>query len=249
MNVLIVEDDESVARFLKQAVSEAGYAAQVVGDGLVALDAAQTMVYDLILLDRMLPGMDGFEVCRRLRSAQIATPILLITARDTLEDKIEGLDSGADDYVVKPFQVGELLARVRALLRRGTSSPTILRAADLNLDPATRRVTRGGKSVSLSATEYSLLEYLMRNVGRVLTRSMILDHVWQYDFDGNDNVLDVYISYLRSKIDRGRTNPLIHTVRGVGYRLEADVDDSDLPTGVSAGTVRSGAARGDSHGS
>jgi len=249
MNVLIVEDDESVARFLKQAVSEAGYAAQVVGDGLVALDAAQTMVYDLILLDRMLPGMDGFEVCRRLRSAQIATPILLITARDTLEDKIEGLDSGADDYVVKPFQVGELLARVRALLRRGTSSPTILRAADLNLDPATRRVTRGGKSVSLSATEYSLLEYLMRNVGRVLTRSMILDHVWQYDFDGNDNVLDVYISYLRSKIDRGRTNPLIHTVRGVGYRLEADVDDSDLPTGVSAGTVRSGAARGDSHAS
>ncbi len=230
MNVLIVEDDESVARFLKQAVSEAGYAAQVVGDGLIALDAAKTMVYDLILLDRMLPGMDGFEVCRRLRAAQIATPILLITARDTLADKIEGLDSGADDYVVKPFQVGELLARVRALLRRGTSSPTILRAADLILDPATRRVTRGGKSVSLSATEYSLLEYLMRNVGRVLTRSMILDHVWQYDFDGNDNVLDVYISYLRSKIDRGRTNPLIHTVRGVGYRLEADAEDAGEQT-------------------
>jgi DNA-binding response OmpR family regulator len=167
----------------------------------------------------MLPGMDGFTVCRRLRAAQVMTPILIITARDTLEDKLAGLDGGADDYIVKPFQVAELLARMRALLRRGSSSPAILQVADLTLDPATRQAMRGGKAIALSGTEYALLEYLMRNAGRVLTRSMILDHVWQYDFDGNDNVLDVYISYLRRKIDKGHTQPLIHTLRGVGYKM------------------------------
>ena len=220
MNVLIVEDDDSVARFLRETVTEAGYVCQVVGDGLVALELARTVEFDLILLDVMLPGMDGFNVCRRLRASHIATPVLILTARDTLEDKIGGLDDGADDYIVKPFQIGELLARMRALQRRGASSATVLRVADVVLDPSSRKVTRAGKVLALSATEYSLLEYLMRNTGRVLTRSMILEHVWDYNFEGNDNVLDVYISYLRSKVDRDREHRLIHTVRGVGYRMD-----------------------------
>lgn len=224
MNLLIVEDDESVARFLKQAVAEAGYAAQVAGDGPTALALALTGDFDLILLDVMLPGLDGYTICRRLRNANIATPVLILTARDTLEDKIEGLDSGADDYIVKPFQVAELLARVRALLRRSAFSPAVLRVADLTLDLASRQAVRAGKAISLSATEYALLEYLMRNAGRVLTRAMILDHVWQYDFEGNDNVLDVYISYLRGKIDKGYSSPLIHTIRGVGFRMSANHD-------------------------
>ncbi|MCE1246789.1 MAG: response regulator transcription factor [Firmicutes bacterium] len=219
MNILIVEDDESVARFLKQATTEAGYRPQVVSDGIDAFNTARLIKFDIILLDVMIPGMNGFEVCRRLRVSGVDTPILILTARDSLEDKVEGLDSGADDYIVKPFQVAELLARTRALLRRGTSSPAILSVADLILNPATRQLTRAGKTINLSATEYTLLEYLMRNAGQVLTRSMILEHVWQYDFEGNDNVLDVYISYLRSKIDKGSPITLIHTIRGVGYRM------------------------------
>ena len=227
MKVLIAEDDNSVSRFLLQAVTEAGYAAQCAIDGPTALENALTGLNDLILLDVMLPGMDGFEICRRIRSARISTPIMMITARDATEDKIAGLDCGADDYIVKPFQLGELLARMRALLRRGEATFARIEVADLSLDPSNRRVTRGGKVVALSVTEFSLLEYLMRNAGRVVTRSMILDHVWQYDFDGNDNVLDVYISYLRSKIDRTHS-PLIHTVRGVGYRLEALENRHDI---------------------
>lgn len=222
MNTLIVEDDLSVARFLKQAMTEAGYRTQVANDGITALDLAKSAEFDLILLDVMLPGVDGFEICRRLRASKVMTPILILTARDTLEDKIEGLDSGGDDYIVKPFQIGELLARARALLRRGVPSPTVLQVGDLTLDPASRKAVRAGKTVDLSATEYALLEYLMRNAGRVLTRSMILEHVWEYDFDGNDNVLDVYISYLRRKIDRTHSTVLIHTVRGVGYRMGSD---------------------------
>jgi DNA-binding response OmpR family regulator len=219
MKILIVEDDESVARFLKQATSEAGYIPHLADDGQTALEMAQQMPFDLILLDVMVPRLDGFEICRRLRAAHVATPILMITARDTLDDKVKGLDTGADDYIVKPFQVAELLARVRALLRRGASGPPVLRVADLTLDPVSRQVTREGAAIALSATEYALLEYLMRNAGRVLTRSMLLEHVWQYDFEGNDNVLDVYISYLRRKVDRGRERALIHTVRGVGYMI------------------------------
>ncbi|HZP84371.1 MAG TPA: response regulator transcription factor [Chthonomonadaceae bacterium] len=226
MRVLIVEDDASVARFLTQATDEAGYATQAIGDGLTALAKAMTDAFDLILLDVMLPGLDGFTICRRLRAAKVTTPILIITAKDTLEDKIEGLDSGADDYVVKPFQIGELLARARALLRRSASWPTALRVADLTLDPQTRQATRAGKAIRLSATEYALLEYLMRHAGRVLTRAMLLEHVWQYDFNGNDNVLDVYISYLRSKIDRGRNPALIRTVRGVGFRMDTGSDET-----------------------
>jgi len=222
MKALIVEDDDSVGRFLERAMGEAGYAVQLANDGSLALDMARATDFDLILLDVMIPSVDGFEVCRRLRASKVRAPILIITAKDTLEDKIEGLDSGADDYIVKPFHVAELLARARALLRRGVSSPAVFSVGDLTLDPATRQAVRAEKTIHLSATEYALLEYLMRNSGRVLTRSMILDHVWQYDFGGNDNVLDVYVSYLRSKIDKGYPSPLIHTVRGVGYVMSAD---------------------------
>ncbi len=221
MTILIVEDDESVARFLTRALSEAGYAVRVSHDGSEALNILLASEFELVLLDVMLPGISGFEVCRSARSAGITIPILLITARDALEDKIEGLDSGADDYIVKPFQLGELLARIRALLRRRTEQSTMLKVADLTLDLSTHRAQRGSQTIHLSATEFTLLEYLMRNSGRVLSRAQILDHVWQYDFDGNDNVLDVYISYLRTKLDKGTLQPLIHTVRGVGYRLEA----------------------------
>jgi len=219
VKVLIVEDDESVARFLKQATAEAGYTVEARSDGVDAVHTAKSFPFDMILLDVMLPGIDGFEVCRRLRAANIMAPILIITARDTLEDKLAGLDGGADDYIAKPFQVAELLARMRALLRRGATTPTVLRVADLTLDPATRQAQRAGQMIALSGTEYTLLEYLMRNTGRVLTRCMILDHVWEYDFEGNDNVLDVYISYLRRKIDKGHAQPLIHTIRGVGFRM------------------------------
>lgn len=221
MEVLIIEDDRSVAGFLRQAASEAGYTVEVAETGPVGLELASSAKFDLILLDLTLPRMDGLEVCRRLRGAHVSTPILIITARDTLEDKLAALDGGADDYIVKPFEVAELLARMRALLRRAQPSPTMLQVGDLILDPATRGAKRGGEPIRLSATEYTLLEYLMRNAGRVLTRAMILDHVWQYDFGGSDNVLDVYIGYLRRKIDRGQEQPLIHTVRAVGFRLGA----------------------------
>lgn len=219
MNVLIVEDDESVARFLNQAMSEAGFVPKSTGNGLQAIEIARSESFDLFLLDVMLPGIDGFEIVRRLRSAGIQTPVLMLTAKDMTEDKVTGLDSGADDYLAKPFQVSELLARVRALLRRGVASPGTLKVGNLSLDPMTRKVVSDERLVYLSATEYSLLEYLMRNAGRVLTRSMLLQHVWNYDFDGNDNVLDVYISYLRKKLDRGVSPSIIQTVRGIGYRM------------------------------
>ena len=221
MTVLIVEDDSSLARMLQQAVQEAGYLAHVEHNGTAALEQATSRHFDLILLDVMLPGLDGIEVCRRLRASQIMSPVLMITARDSVDNKVEGLDSGADDYIVKPIAIRELLARIRALMRRGASTPSVLRVVDLTIEPASRRVTRGDKTISLSATEYALLEYLMRNVGRVLTRSTIMEHVWQYDFDGNDNILDVYIGYLRNKIDRNFEPALIRTVRGVGFCIDA----------------------------
>jgi len=222
VNILIAEDDESVARFLRQALREAGYVTQCTGDGPEALELALAFDFDLVLLDVMLPGMDGFQVCEQLRGRGCAAPVLILTARDALEDKIQGLDRGADDYLVKPFQVGELLARTRALLRRRHHPPTPLQVADLVLNPAARQASRAGRKIHLSATEFALLEYLMRNEGRVLTRAMILEHVWQYDFEGNDNIVEVYVSYLRSKIDRSHPCKLIHTVRGMGYRLSGD---------------------------
>lgn len=219
MRIFVIEDEEIVARFVKQALEESGYTVETAADGQSALERAGAGDFDAILLDVMLPQLDGFTVCRRLRTRGIETPILMLTARDTLEDKIEGLDAGADDYIVKPFLVPELLARLRAMLRRHAGSPAQLKVADLILDPATRTATRAGEKILLSATEYALLEHLMKHAGRVLPRAAILDHVWQYDFAGNDNVLEVYISYLRRKIDRGHELKLIHTVRGAGYRL------------------------------
>ncbi len=218
MNLLIVEDDESVGRFIVQATSEAGFAPRLVLDGAEGLLLARQVNFDLILLDVMVPSLNGFQICRQLREAKIQAPIMMLTAKDLVEDKILGLDSGADDYLVKPFEVGELLARMRALLRRGTGSLSLV-VDDLELDPVLHQVTRNGIRLELSLTEFSLLEYLMRNAGRVLTRSMLLQHVWRYDFEGSDNVLDVYISYLRKKIDRDRSVSLIRTVRGIGYQL------------------------------
>lgn len=221
MNVLLVEDDTAAARFLSQALREAAYSVDVVTDGLSALGRGRSGGFDLILLDVMLPGIDGFEVCKRLRESGIAAPILLLTARDSLDDIVRGLDEGADDYLVKPFRVAELLARVRAMLRRTEPSATerVLRIADLTLDTTSNLASRNETAISLSATESSLLAYLIRAKGRVLTRAKILQHVWQYDFGGNGNVLDVYIGYLRRKIDKGFSPQLIHTVRGVGFRL------------------------------
>ncbi len=218
LNLLIVEDDESVGRFIVQATSEAGFVPRLVSDGAEGLSLAKQVHFDIILLDVMVPSLTGFQICRQLREAKIQAPIMMLTAKDLVEDKIQGLDSGADDYLVKPFEVGELLARIRALLRRGTGSVTLI-VDDLELDPVLHQVTRNGVRLELSSTEYSLLEYLMRNVGRVLTRTMLLQHVWRYDFEGSDNVLDVYISYLRKKIDRDRSVSLIRTVRGIGYQL------------------------------
>ena len=219
MKILVVEDDESVARFLTQALRENGYEIELAGDGNAAISRGADRSFDAILLDVMLPQIDGFTVCRRLRGRDVETPILMLTARDTLEDKIEGLDAGADDYIVKPFAIGELLARLRAMLRRQNQSNSVLEVADLQLDCATRVANRGGKRIDLSATEYALLEFLMRHAGKVMPRAAILDHVWQYDFAGNDNVLEVYISYLRRKIDKYHEPKLIHTVRGAGYKI------------------------------
>jgi DNA-binding response OmpR family regulator len=222
IDVLLVEDDESVSRFLLQALTENGYTTTRVSDGQKGLELSCQNRFDAILLDVMLPKLDGFTVCRRIRTRGIETPILMITARDTTEDKIEGLDAGADDYIVKPFVIEELLARLRAMLRRHNNSPASLKVGDLVLDPGTRSAMRGSRKIELSTTEYTLLEYLMRHSGRVLPRHAIIDHVWQYDFVGNDNVLEVYISYLRRKIDKSCPTKLIHTVRGAGYRLGSE---------------------------
>ena len=192
----------------------------VAHDGEAGLELARAADYDLLVLDWLLPGRDGLAVCRALRGDGSRLPILMLTARDAVEDRIAGLDTGADDYLVKPFALGELLARARALLRRGPAGALpVLRVGDLTLDPATRRVRRGGREIILSAKEYALLEYLMRHAGRTVARTLIMEHVWDFDFDSGTNVIDVYINYLRNKVDRGHDVKLIQTVRGVGYRL------------------------------
>ena len=223
MRILVVEDDRKVASFIRKGLTEEGYAADVASDGETGLAMGLDRLHDVIVLDVMLPRKPGFQVVRELRQAKVATPVLLLTARDAVEDKVQGLDAGADDYLTKPFAFAELLARVRALLRRGTAARApVLQIADLTLDPAVRTVTRGGEAISLTNREFALLEYLMRNTGRVLTRTMIAEHVWDYSFDSGTNVIDVYVNYLRKKIDAGRERKLIHTVRGVGYVLKAD---------------------------
>ncbi|MBI2561621.1 MAG: response regulator transcription factor [candidate division NC10 bacterium] len=223
MRILVVEDDRKVAGFIRKGLTEEGYAVDVASDGETGLAMGLDRLHDVIVLDVMLPGMPGFQVVRELRQAKVTTPVLLLTARDAVEDKVQGLDAGADDYLTKPFAFAELLARIRALLRRGTAARApLLQVADLTLDPATRTVTRGREAISLTNREFALLEYLMRSAGRVLTRTMIAEHVWDYSFDSGTNVIDVYVNYLRKKIDAGREPKLIHTVRGVGYVLKAD---------------------------
>jgi DNA-binding response OmpR family regulator len=224
MHILIVEDEERVANFLKGALSEEGHSVQVSHDGADGLRIAQSAEFDLIVLDWMLPGMDGRSICEELRSTGNRCPILMLTARVAVADRISGLDSGADDYLIKPFALGEFLARVRSLLRRGQSSLPRLHAGNLILDPATHSVTVDTKPVFLTAKEYSLLEYLLRNIGRSLSRAMIAEHVWQFDFDSETNVVDVYINYLRKKVDP--THSLIRTVRGVGYQLVVPSEES-----------------------
>jgi two-component system copper resistance phosphate regulon response regulator CusR len=223
MRILVVEDEAKVASFVRRALEEESYAVDVCADGARGLDLAREGCYDLVILDLMLPGMPGLEVLKTLRKEQVAAPVLILTARSELDQKVKGLDAGADDYLTKPFAIEELLARVRVLLRRGSGEAAgVLQVDDLVLNPATREVTRGGKRIELTAKEYALLEYLMRNAGRVLTRPMIAEHVWNQDFDTFTNVIDVYVNYLRNKIDRGQERKLLQTIRGSGYTLKAD---------------------------
>ncbi len=223
MRILVVEDETKVASFIRRALEEESYAVDVRADGPSGLEAATSNAYDAIILDVMLPGLSGLELLKALRRRQSRVPVLILTARSATDEKVRGLDAGADDYLTKPFAIEELLARVRALLRRGSGEATgLLQIDDLVLNPATREVTRGGQKIELTAKEYALLEYLMRNAGRVLTRAMIAEHVWDLDFDTFTNVIDVYVNYLRNKIDRGQGRKLIHTVRGSGYVLRAE---------------------------
>lgn len=220
MRILVVEDERRIADFIRKGLSEYGYAVDVACDGEEALDWAEVAEFDIILLDIMLPVRDGIEVCRELRRRGVQTPILMLTARDAVEDRVRGLDSGADDYLVKPFAFAELLARLRALARRERPVlGTRLQVGDLVLDTTTREVSRQDRSMSLTSKEYALLEYLMRHPNQVLTRTMIAEHVWNYDFDNATNVIDVHIRNLRRKIDDPFPSGLIHTVRGAGYRI------------------------------
>ncbi|MGH7894493.1 MAG: response regulator [Candidatus Binatia bacterium] len=221
MRILVVEDEPKVASFIRRGLEAEHHAVDVASDGNAALVRALETGYDLLILDVMLPKRDGLTVVRELRARGQAVPVLLLTARAALSDKVAGLDVGADDYLTKPFAVEELLARVRALLRRGTPTATpVLSLADLSLDPVTRAVTRTGRRIDLTAREYALLEFFLRNRGRVVSRALIAQHVWGVDFDTFTNVIDVYVNYLRRKIDADFEPKLLHTVRGVGYVLK-----------------------------
>lgn len=220
MKLLVVEDEPKLAQSLLGSLERAGYTVDLALDGEAALDYAGIYEYDLVLLDVMLPKLDGFHVLRRLRDARFRAPILMLTAREDTRSKVRGLDLGADDYVAKPFELEELLARIRALLRRDASDRSaLLRIGDLVLDPAGKSVSRAGRSLTLTAREYQLLEFLLRNKGRVMTRDVIYDHVWSSDFTGNLKIVDVYVNYLRSKIDEDFEPKLLATVRGLGYVL------------------------------
>jgi len=218
MRILVVEDEFKMARAVRRGLEHEGYAVDVAAEGEAGLVRALHEEYDAIVLDVMLPGRDGISVCHELREQGRWAPVLMLTARDDVDDRIRGLDAGADDYLVKPFSFGEFLARLRALVRRGAAErPTALSTDDVFLDPATHTVTRAGEPVELSRREFALLEFLMRHTGEVLTRSRILEHVWDVNYDGFSNVVDVYIGYLRRKLEVPFDRPLIRTVRGVGY--------------------------------
>jgi len=221
MRILVVEDEKRIADFLGRGLQGAGYAVDVAQDGATALQFTHDTDYDLIILDLMLPDMDGLKVLERVRSRRAGPPVLILSARGAVDDRVKGLETGADDYLTKPFAFVELLARVRALLRRGQPAPEKLQVADLALDCARRKVVRGAESIELAPKEFGILEYMMRNKGRPLSRTMIVEHVWDMDYDGLTNIVDVYIRHLRSKIDDRFPQKLIHTVRGIGYMIEA----------------------------
>ena len=223
MRILVVEDELKMASLLRRGLTEEGHAVDLARTGDDALWMAAAAEYDAIVLDLMLPGVDGVEVCRRVRENGVWAPVLMLTARDAVEDRVAGLDAGADDYLPKPFSFAELLARIRALVRRGgTERPVVLGVGDLKLDPATRQVWRDGVEVKLSAKEFALLEAFMRRPGLVLSRLQLLEHAWDYGYENRSNVIDVYIRYLRDKVDRPFGRDSIETVRGVGYRLRKD---------------------------
>ncbi len=221
MRILVVEDERSLASLLKRGLQEQGYAADIAHDGEDGIGLVESTPYDLIVLDVMLPKLDGYEVCRRLRAQSKHVPVLMLTARDSVNDRVRGLDGGADDYLVKPFAFRELLARIRALLRRDgqARSGPVLRVADLEVDSSTRTVRRADRVIDLTTKEYAILEYFMRNPNRVLTRTQIAEHVWDYGFVALSNVIDVYVGYLRRKLGDSREPRLLRTVRGAGYQL------------------------------
>lgn len=221
--ILIIEDEARIAQFVERGLIYEGYRVNVARDGHTGLTVARDNPPDLVILDWMLPGLDGLEVCKRLRAAS-DVPILMLTAREDIKDRVSGLDAGADDYLIKPFSIDELMARVRALFRRSapSSRPEVLRFADLSLDTGTHRAYRGDRAIDLTAKEYELLELFMRNSRQVLTRDVIFDRVWGYDFGGESNIIEVYVRYLRQKTEQDEENRLIHTVRGVGYVLREE---------------------------
>ncbi len=221
MKILVIEDEAKIADLLKRGIENAGYSVDTAETGAVALDLMHGVVYDLIILDLMLPDIDGFELLKKIRNRRMAAPVLILSARDAVNDRVKGLEVGADDYLVKPFAFVELMARIRALLRRGTPTPERVQVGDLVLDCIRRRVTRAGQLIELAPKEFSILEYMMRNQGRPLSRTMIVEHVWDLDYDGLTNIVDVYIRHLRGKIDDRFPKKMIQTVRGVGYLLEA----------------------------
>ena len=222
MRLLLIEDDPEVANYINKGLSEAGHTVDTANDGKTGLLLATTEDYDVMIIDRMLPGLDGLTIVKSVRAANIPTPILILSALGEVDDRVQGLKAGADDYLIKPFAFSELDARLEVLQRRVTSALSVetrLKVGDLELDQLSRSASRAGKAIELQPREYRLLEYLMRHAGQVVTRTMLLEHVWDYHFDPQTNVIDVHISRLRSKIDKGYDKPLLHTVRGAGYMI------------------------------